>query len=118
MKRKFTKYIVIVLAILLAELLHAYAHSFLHHWKSNASAYESVLVSMIVAVLVFYPAFHFIDKYMKYASEKYVQEKYERYKAMGQKGFDLERIAPSSNAILEKVNPSWFPLEEKKELVA
>jgi hypothetical protein len=70
-RRKFTKYIVIVLAILLAELLHAYAHSLLQDWKDNASPYQSVIVSMMIAVLVFYPAFHFIGRYKKYASEKY-----------------------------------------------
>lgn len=73
MKRKVTKYMVIVLAILLAELLHAYAHSFLEEYLTKSSPYRSVAISMVTAVIVFYPAFHFITKYLKYTSEKYVQ---------------------------------------------
>jgi hypothetical protein len=73
MKRTFRKYAIIVIAILLAELVHSYAHSFLVTYKKGASAYEAVALSMAVAVLVFYPAFHFIDKYLKYASERYLE---------------------------------------------
>jgi hypothetical protein len=73
MKRTFRKYAVIIIAILLAELVHAYAHSFLLKYKNGVSAYESVALSMAVAVLVFYPAFHFIEKYIVYASHKYLE---------------------------------------------
>lgn len=72
MKRTFRKYAVIVIAILLAELVHAYAHSFLVQYKKGISTYEAVALSMAVAVLVFYPAFHFIEKYITYASQKYL----------------------------------------------
>ena len=71
--RKLTKYIVIILAILAAELLHAYAHSFFHHQLEGSSPYKSVAVSMLIAVVVFYPVFHFIEKYIHSASEKYVE---------------------------------------------
>jgi uncharacterized membrane protein YedE/YeeE len=73
MKRTFRKYAIIIIAILLAELVHAYAHSFLQKYKNGASAYEAVALSMAVTVLVFYPAFHYIEKYIKYASEKYLE---------------------------------------------
>jgi hypothetical protein len=73
MKRKITKYMVIVLAILLAELLHAFAHSFLEEFLTDGAPYRSVAILMVTAVVVFYPAFHFIQKYLKYTSEKYVQ---------------------------------------------
>ncbi|MBX9852589.1 MAG: CvpA family protein [Cytophagaceae bacterium] len=70
--RKLTKYIVITLAILVAELLHAYAHSFFHHQIQGSSPYKSVAISMLIAVIIFYPVFHFIEKYIHAASEKYV----------------------------------------------
>jgi hypothetical protein len=72
MKRTFRKYAIIIIAILLAELVHSYLHSFLVAYKKGISAYEAVALSMAVAVLVFYPAFHFIDKYLKHASAKYL----------------------------------------------
>lgn len=72
MKRKLTKYFVIILAILLAELIHAYAQSFLEEYLIRSSPYKSVAISMIMAVLIFYPAFHFISKYLKYTSKKYL----------------------------------------------
>jgi hypothetical protein len=72
MKRTFRKYAVVIIAILLAELVHAYAHSFLVQYKKGVSTYEAVALSMAVAVLVFYPAFHFIEKYITYASERYL----------------------------------------------
>lgn len=73
MKRKFTKYVVIILAILLAELLHAYVQSFLETYLTATAPYRSVAISMITAVVVFYPAFHFISRYIKYTSKKYVE---------------------------------------------
>lgn len=75
MKRQATKFAVIILSILLAELIHEYVqHKFMHWVKhSEFGLYASVGLSMAVAVLVFYPAFHLIEKYMKYASQKYVQ---------------------------------------------
>lgn len=49
-----------------------------------------------------------------FSSLELIKNKYERYKAMGQKGIDLERISPDSQAVLSVVNPEWFV---KKELV-
>ena len=75
MKRKATKFVVIVISILLAELIHEYVQHFFHGWvqKSALGVYISVLISMAVAVAVFYPAFHMIDSYLKAASQKYIQ---------------------------------------------
>lgn len=74
MKRKLTKYIVVVISILTAELLHEYIHELLHKWlkTSGLGMYVTVLISMAVAVAVFYPAFHLIEKYVAWAAKKYV----------------------------------------------
>jgi hypothetical protein len=75
MKRKVTKYAVIIISILLAELTHEYIQLMFAGWvkQSQFGLYISVLLSMLVAVLVFYPAFHLIETYLKFASKKYVQ---------------------------------------------
>lgn len=75
MKRKATKYAVIVISILLAELIHEYIQHMFTGWvkQSQFGLYASVILSMGVAVLVFYPAFHIIETYLKFASKKYVQ---------------------------------------------
>jgi hypothetical protein len=73
MTRKLTGIAAAILAILTAELLHSIAHSWFHHHYHISSPYKSVAVSMIVAVAVFYPAFHFLEKYVHKASEKYVE---------------------------------------------
>ncbi len=75
MKRKATKFSVIVISILLAELIHEYVQHFFQEWvrESAFGIYISVWVSMAVAVAVFYPAFHIIDSYLKAASQKYIQ---------------------------------------------
>ncbi|MFN6945435.1 MAG: hypothetical protein ACK4ND_10840 [Cytophagaceae bacterium] len=73
MNRKLTKYAVIVIAILIAKLIYAYAHDFLHHYTEAKSPYKSTALSMAAIVLIFYPVFHFMDKYFKKTSEKYMQ---------------------------------------------
>jgi hypothetical protein len=75
MKRKTTKFAVIVISILLAELIHDYIQELLMDWvhESEFGLYSSVLISMVVAVVVFYPAFNVIEKYLHYASSKYVE---------------------------------------------
>lgn len=74
MKRKMTKYVVVIISILTAELLHEYIHAMLHKWleASGLGLYLMVLISMAVAVAVFYPAFHLIEKYVAWAAKKYV----------------------------------------------
>lgn len=75
MKRKSTKLAVIVISILLAELVHEYVQHLLKHWikDSNFGIYSSVLILMVAAVAIFYPAFNLIERYLKYASKKYVE---------------------------------------------
>ncbi|HEX8547470.1 MAG TPA: hypothetical protein VF691_10950 [Cytophagaceae bacterium] len=72
MTKRFNRYAVIIITILLAELIHAYALSFVSRWKDDASPYKSVAISMLIAVLVFYPAFKFMEKFLKGISNKYM----------------------------------------------
>ncbi len=51
-----------------------------------------------------------------FSSEKYVTDKWQKYKKLGQKGYPLDRISPQSEELfkdfkLEKVNKEWFPKE-------
>ncbi|HEY8401732.1 MAG TPA: hypothetical protein VIK89_10740 [Cytophagaceae bacterium] len=73
MKRKLTNFAVFALAILFADLLHAYVESYLHHWKEGQGKYMAVAISMSLTVIVFYPIFHFLDKYIELASKKYIE---------------------------------------------
>ena len=69
MKRKLSKYSVVIITFLLALLIHAYAHSFLHE-SASIHPYGKVAVSLVIAVLLFYAAFVFTKKYLKYLSTK------------------------------------------------
>ncbi|WMJ71852.1 hypothetical protein RCC89_01500 [Cytophagaceae bacterium ABcell3] len=74
MKRKLTKYAVVVLAIWLAKLIYAYAHGVIHHYTEvSGSPYASTALSMLAIILIFYPVFHYLDKYFKKTSQKYIQ---------------------------------------------
>src|ERR1700751_5045000 len=73
MTRKFTQFAVFALAILLAELLQSYAHHFFDEKFVHGHAYKKVMLSMLITLLVFYPIFHFVEKYIKSATEKYVE---------------------------------------------
>lgn len=72
MTKKFNRYAVIIITILLAELIHAYALSFVARWKDDVSPYKSVAISMLIAVVIFFPAFKFIEKFIKGFSNKYM----------------------------------------------
>jgi hypothetical protein len=71
--RTLTKVIVVILAILAAELLHTYAHHYFHSYSKGTTPYKVVAISMAVAVLVFFPIFHYLEKFIHSASEKYVE---------------------------------------------
>jgi hypothetical protein len=73
MKKKFTRYIVVIIAILLAALINEFAVSILKTSASVDSPYAAVALSMIITVVVFYPAFLFVNKYLKNSNEKYVK---------------------------------------------
>lgn len=74
MSKKFNKYAVIIITILLSELISAYLLSFFIPYKSQETPYRSVAITMLVAVAIFYPAFEFINKYVKKASNKYMNK--------------------------------------------
>lgn len=74
MTKTFNKYAIIIITILLAELLNAYAFVILSHYKDSRHPYQSVAISMVIAVVIFYPAFKFIEKYLKGFSNKYMQK--------------------------------------------
>jgi hypothetical protein len=72
-KRKLNNFAVFSLAILFAELIQAIAHNYIDQWKDGHGKYVSVLLSMILAIAVFYPVFHFLDKYIQSASRNYIK---------------------------------------------
>jgi len=75
MKRKTTKYAVIIISILLAELIHDYIQELVYAWvkHSQFGIYVSVLISMAAVVVIFYPAFNLIERYLHFASRKYIE---------------------------------------------
>jgi hypothetical protein len=74
MSKKFNKYAVIILTILLGELVSNYVMTFFLKYKSDLHPYKSVAIVMFISVCVFYPAFLFINKYLKRASNKYMSK--------------------------------------------
>lgn len=74
MTRKFTQFAVFALAILTAQLLETFVHHYFKGYLKNSSPYEIVVLNMVFTVIIFYPAFHFIEKFVRSASEKYVEK--------------------------------------------
>ena len=74
MVKKINRVAIIVITILLGELINAYALTLFLPYKSNVHPYKSVAITMLLAVCIFYPAFSFINKYLKDFSGKFMKK--------------------------------------------
>ena len=74
MVKKFNRFSIVILTILLGELINAFSLQFLLPFKSASHPYKSVFIVMMVSVCIYYPAFIFINKYLKSFSHKYLHK--------------------------------------------
>lgn len=74
MGRKINRIAIIIITILLGELINTYSLSLFLPYKSNLHPYRSVAITMVLAVCIYYPAFLFINKYLKDFSSKYLKK--------------------------------------------
>lgn len=84
----------------------------LHFETPKGLHHQQHPVNINFTVKIPYVVFHY-----GFSSEELIQRKYIRYKKMGQKGPDLERISPDSKAVLRRVNPEWFVKEKEEGMV-
>jgi hypothetical protein len=74
MGKKLNRITIVVITILMGELIYAYTLPFFLPYKSATHPYRSVAITMLLSVCIYYPAFVFINKFLKDFSGKYMRK--------------------------------------------